>query len=333
MSQFPHDEFVKEYLPELYQEYGQVIAGADVTSERKEIDVLFIPTKPVPTTPETLGLLGKLAQTTCLLEVYRNPVTSQQIRDCIGKLVSVQNNCIKDTKREKRKIPPSQLPKLWIITPTISNELLEEFGVVEKDNWEKGVYFLPSGLYTGIIAIHQLPETIGTLWLRILGRGNKQIKAIEELKQLPSDYPNREIVLELVYGLLGKLTANQKDKQETITEDETLIMSLRQLYRDKIAEVEQQGIQQGLQQGIQQGVQQGLQQGLQQGIQQGVQQRVQQEINLFLRLLKRKIGSVSPELEIRVRNIPVDKLEDFGEALFDFNSSQDLKDWLDNYSD
>lgn len=325
MSQFPHDEFVKEYLPELYQDYGQVIAGADVISERKEIDVLFIPTKPVPTTPETLGLLGKLAQTTCLLEVYRNPVTSQQIRDCISKLVSVQQNQIKEGKREKRKIPQSQLAQLWIITPTISNKLLKEFGAMEKDNWEKGVYFLPSGLYTGIIAIHQLPETINTLWLRILGRGNKQIKAIEELKQLPSDYPNREIVLELVYGLLGKLTANQQNQQETITEDETLIMSLRQLYRDKIAEVERQGIQQG--------VQQGIQQGLQQGVQQGIQQRVQQEINMLIRQLKRKIGNVSPELEIRVRNIPIDKLEDFGEALLDFNSSQDLIHWLDNYSD
>lgn len=183
----------------------------------------------------------------------------------------------------------------------------------EKDNWEKGVYFLPSGLYTGIIAIHKLPETINTLWLRILARGKKQIKAIEELKQLPSDYLNREIVLELVYGLLGKLTANKQNQQEIITEDETLIMSLRQLYRDKIAEVERQSIQQGLQQGI--------------------QQRVQQEMNMLIRQLKRKIGNVSPELEIRVRNIPIDKLEDFGEALLDFNSTQDLTDWLDNYFD
>lgn len=90
MSQFPHDEFVKEYLPELYQNYGQVIPSADVTSERRQIDVLFIPTKPVPTTPETLGLLGKLAQTTCLLEVNRNAADREEIKDCLSKLISVQ---------------------------------------------------------------------------------------------------------------------------------------------------------------------------------------------------------------------------------------------------
>ncbi|WP_017293951.1 DUF4351 domain-containing protein [Geminocystis herdmanii] len=324
MSQFPHDEFVKEYLPELYQQYGQVIPSADVTSERRQIDVLFIPIKPVPTTPETLGLLGRLGQTTCLLEVYRNPVTIEEIWDCLGKLVSVRQNHIKDAKREKRKITKTQLPFLWIITPTISKAILKEFDAVEKGGWEDGIYFLASGFRIGIIAIHQLPVTRDTLWLRILGKGNKQIQAIEQLKALPSDYPNREIVLELVYGLLSKLTANQRNKQETIKEDETLIMSLRQLYRDKIAEVEKQGIQQG--------IQQGLQQGIQQGLQQGIQQRLQQEINMFIRLLKRKIGNVSPELENRVKNIPMDKLEDFGEALLDFNSPQDLTHWLDNYS-
>jgi hypothetical protein len=117
MSQFPHDEFVKEYLPELYQDYGEVTPSADVTSERRQIDVLFIPTKPVPTTPETLGLLGRLAQTTCLLEVYRNPVTAEQIRDCIGKLISIQQNQIKEAKREKRIITLTEAPFLWIITP------------------------------------------------------------------------------------------------------------------------------------------------------------------------------------------------------------------------
>ena len=159
MSQFPHDEFVKEYLPELYQNYGQVIPSADVTSERRQIDVLFIPTKPVPTTPETLGLLGKLAQTTCLLEVYRNAVTSEEIKDCISKLISVQQNQSKEAKREKIKINQSQLPFLWIITPTISKAILREFGAVKKENWEDGIYFFPSGLSTGIVAIHQLPVT------------------------------------------------------------------------------------------------------------------------------------------------------------------------------
>ena len=251
MSQFPHDEFAKEYLPELYQEYGIVTPSADVMSEKREIDVLFTPTKPVPTTPETLGLLGKLAQTTCLLEVYRNPVNSEQIMDCIGKLITVRNNQVKTAKKEKQN--PSQWAFLWIITPTISEKILTEFNAISRENWEKGIYFLPQGLHSGIVAIHQLPKDKNTLWLRILGKGTTQIDAIEELKALPINNPYRETILELVYGLLDKLEAKQRQKQGLIKEDETLIMSLRQIYRDKMAEVERQGLQQGLKQGLKQG--------------------------------------------------------------------------------
>ncbi|WP_017296401.1 hypothetical protein [Geminocystis herdmanii] len=239
MSQFPHDEFIKEYLPELYQDYGIVTPSADVMSEKREIDVLFTPTKPVPTTPETLGLLGKLAQTTCLLEIFRNAVNNDQIMDCIGKLITVRNNLLKSAKKEPKNQETSVF--LWIITPTISDKILTGFNANTRENWEKGVYFLPPTLCTGIIAIHQLPISKNTLWLRILGKGKTQVEAIEELKTLPLHNPHRETILELVYGLLDKLETKQRQKQGLIKEDETLIMSLRQIYRDKMAEVEQQG--------------------------------------------------------------------------------------------
>jgi hypothetical protein len=79
MSQFPHDEFVKEYLPELIQDYGEARSGENVNAERREVDVFFQPTLTgrgdlAPTTPDTLGLLGRLAQTTALFEVFRNLV-------------------------------------------------------------------------------------------------------------------------------------------------------------------------------------------------------------------------------------------------------------------
>ncbi len=247
MSQFPHDEFVKEYLPQLYKNYGVITPSADVMSEKREVDVLFSPTKPVPTSPETLGLLGKLAQTTCLLEVYRNAVNSDQIRDCISKLITVQQNLIKSAKKEGTNL--SQPAFLWIITPTISDKIRNEFDAIARENWERGIYFLPQGLYTGIVAVHQLPKNRNTLWLRILGKGKTQVKAIEELKALPVNNSYRETILELVYGLLDKLETKQRNKQGLIKEDETLIMSLRQIYLDKMAEIEKQGKLEGEKQG------------------------------------------------------------------------------------
>lgn len=306
MTQFPHDEFVKEYLPELCNDYGITTPSADVKSERRQIDVLFTPTKPVPTTPDTLGLLGKLAQQTCLFEVYHNPVRSNHIRECLGKLFDVQENEIRKAKRENRELIKENLPILWILTPTISENLLEKFQAVGKENWERGIYFPAAGLCTGIVAIHQLPVTRETLWLRILGRGGVQAKAIQELKDLPPNYPHRESILELVYGLLETIAANQKKSQAIELEEKEWIMSLRSIFQEKLAETEQKGIQQGIQAGI------------------------QQQRDLVSRLLKRKVGELPPELESQMKNLSVDKLQNLGEALLDFSTQEDLINWLEN---
>ena len=63
----------------------------------------------------------------------------------------------------------------------------------------------------------------------------------------------------------------------------------------------------------------------------GLQEGIEKEINLVIRQLSRKIGNLSPELEIRIRNLPIETLENLGEDLLDFNSLDDLISWLDNH--
>ena len=97
-------------------------------------------------------------------------------------------------------------------------------------------------------------------------------------------------------------------------------MSLRTVFREQLAQQKQEGIQEGIQQGMQRGIQQGIQKGIQQGL--------QKEMNLVIRLLTSKIGDLTPELERQVRNLPLEKLEDLGLALLQFNSVNDLITWL-----
>jgi predicted transposase/invertase (TIGR01784 family) len=55
---------------------------------------------------------------------------------------------------------------------------------------------------------------------------------------------------------------------------------------------------------------------------------------LILRLLNRRVGNVSPAVEIRIKALPLLLLEDLGEALLDFGQMSDLMSWLDaNQSD
>ena len=308
MTQFPHDEFVKEYIPELIGEYGLAKAGETVGSEMREIDVFFIPQKPVPTTPETLGLLGKLAQTTCLFEVFRNSIETHQIIECLSKLFDVQGKQRREKRKNKEIISDNEIPFLWILTPTLSSNKLENFSAQLNENiYGNGVYLFPPSLRSGLVVIHQLPVNQETLWLRMLGKGNVQQKAIEELKNLPLDYPHKDNIIELVLNLLTMLESNQKEGNILQPEDRELVMKLSPVYLERLAEKEQIGIQKGL------------------------QQRIDRDKELIIRLIQRKLGIINADLQTQVKALNIDDLETLAEDLFDMDSLEDLQQWLSNY--
>lgn len=64
---------------------------------------------------------------------------------------------------------------------------------------------------------------------------------------------------------------------------------------------------------------------MEQGIEQG---QKGEAITLILRQLSRRVGKVPPELETAIYNLALTQLEDLAEALLDFNSIQDLEQWL-----
>jgi len=58
----------------------------------------------------------------------------------------------------------------------------------------------------------------------------------------------------------------------------------------------------------------------------GMQQEAQK---LVLRLLNRRVGTLEPFLEERIRELPLVRLETLGEDLLDFTEMSDLVNWLD----
>ncbi len=61
----------------------------------------------------------------------------------------------------------------------------------------------------------------------------------------------------------------------------------------------------------------------------GIEQGKQLEAaNLVLRLLHRRLGQVSESVSEQIRQLPVEQLEDLGEALLDFENEADLLNWL-----
>ncbi|MDJ0617387.1 MAG: DUF4351 domain-containing protein [Calothrix sp. MO_192.B10] len=65
--------------------------------------------------------------------------------------------------------------------------------------------------------------------------------------------------------------------------------------------------------------------GYERGIQEG---RQEGEQTIILRLLQRRVGELSPQLQQRVQSLCLNQLEALGEALLDFTGMEDLLNWL-----
>ena len=90
-----------------------------------------------------------------------------------------------------------------------------------------------------IVVIHQLPETPETMWLRILGKGKVQQRAIAQLSSLATDYPLRIIALELLYRLQSHLVVETQEEFEP--EERELIMAIAPLFQQQVQAAQQQG--------------------------------------------------------------------------------------------
>jgi hypothetical protein len=232
MTKFPHDQFAKEYLQELLSPLGEVETSKDVTAEVREIDVWFQPTSFETEYVQSLGLLGKMAATVAVIEPFRNPVNTEGIFSCVVKLLNSRAKLGRQTNREDQRLEERQLPRLWILTPTASELLLDSFGFrapEESEGWGKGVYFLTEVWRVGLIAIHQLPK----------------VPAIPELSALPVDNPLRTNALQLLYVLQANLQANTPPIPAGDNEDQELVMAITPLFQQHLEAAKQQGQEEG----------------------------------------------------------------------------------------
>jgi predicted transposase/invertase (TIGR01784 family) len=69
--------------------------------------------------------------------------------------------------------------------------------------------------------------------------------------------------------------------------------------------------------------------GMQEGRKEGI---IEGQTALILRLLARRTGEISPEIQTRIQQLSLEQLDDLGEILLDFTSQEDLIAWLESAS-
>ena len=73
------------------------------------------------------------------------------------------------------------------------------------------------------------------------------------------------------------------------------------------------------------GREEGLEEGLEQGREEG---REQGSATLLLRILTRLCGALPEDVQLRIRRLKLEQSQNLGEALLEFQSLDDLKNWL-----
>jgi Domain of unknown function (DUF4351) len=254
-----------------------------------------------------LGLLGRIAQTPCLIEPFRNQPSTDEIRSCFLKLFQVHGNYRRQARRDETSLPEKELPYLWILASSASENLLKSFGASAHSDWGEGIYLLPPAQRTAIVSINRLPVNADTLWLRLLGKGKTQQRAIAEVIDFNARDPRRSSIL--------RLLANWKISIEItgqVSEEQELMMALSQAYLEWEQRTELRGEQRGITEGEQRGA-------------------LKEAQSLILRQLTRRLGEVS-SLMPQVQALSLAELESLGEALLDFANVGDLEGWLRSHS-
>jgi hypothetical protein len=242
MTRQPHDQYSKEALLEILAFFGGK-SEAQRFIHPKEVYYADICFEPPPTLSKTdlkkVGVLGNMITTPCLIEYFWTPPTQMETRLCLMKLFSWHGDILREAKRKKKEmdeknpqqnlqeILPKVLPRLWILTTSASKEYLASFEVKPRQPaWCNGFYFLNKALNTGIVVIDELPETLETVWLRILGTDKTQQKAIETFATLK----DKGLLLDNVLDVFHKWHEDTKVQDDLTTEDKELLMTLSPAY-------------------------------------------------------------------------------------------------------
>ncbi len=142
-----------------------------------------------------------------------------------------------------------------------------------------------------------------------LPKFNKQLAELENIQDKWIYFLKNAPDLETVPEIMGAIPAIQKAL--TIANQANLsVKELEDLDKREMFLEDQRGL-----------TIKGIEQGIQQGIQTG-------QADIIIRQLIRRLGTIEPEIQNRIRQLPTVQLENLAEAVLDFTNLSDLMTWF-----
>ena len=179
---------------------GTIVAGDPINTETQYADLRHEPDPARHAERARLGLLGRLAATPCIIEVYSQAPRAEDVRACLAKHLAHWQDCARRARSNHHARDPDQPPEklvapfLWIIAAGTPKAVLTQLRFEAWPDAPAGVYtFGGEVLHVGIVAANELPRDPTTLLVRIMAAGPLLALAVEDVALLPRDAPERVI--------------------------------------------------------------------------------------------------------------------------------------------
>jgi hypothetical protein len=223
----PFDHLAKKVGKGALDPSGNTLVQYEISRDAQHADLRHDPDRKRKRERAKLGLLGRIAASLCLLDVFAHALSAAELRACLSKHFAHWEECVRKTralnKRRKDKgLRPVPLlePLLWVIAAAASAPMLQKIGASTAEGWPPGVYFVGGDVFgVGIVVADELPRERATLLVRIMAAGPVLADAIADLAALPADAHERAVAEDILVHLqqrLGKKPSRTPEEEEFI---------------------------------------------------------------------------------------------------------------------
>ena len=191
----PFDQLAKRVGKEALNASGPTVVQYEISRDAQHADLRHDPDPARTAERARLGLLGRIAEILCLIEIFGHAPDGAEVRSCIGKHFAHWEECAtktraKNKRRKERGLPQEPLvePLLWILAATVSAPLLREMEAKAAVGWPPGVYFVGGAVFrVGIVVARELPRDRPSILVRLMAAGEGLSDALADLAALPED--------------------------------------------------------------------------------------------------------------------------------------------------
>jgi hypothetical protein len=242
------DQFAKGLLEKALSTIGEVRTQVEILGEVQAADVWFLPARACEAERTRLGLLGRMAETGCLLEPFHAAPGADATLDCLTKQLTLRRNLVREARKDDRG--PPEIPRLWILSAGRPMTVLDGLALQPLAGWPTGVWQAAPLLSMRLIVLRDLPETRDTLPLRLMGAGGTLVRAMAELNALPDEEWEPRAFVPLLLANPIKIPQDLTDEENPDEDYMGYAATLEAIYAKMERRIFEKGIEKGAEKGL-----------------------------------------------------------------------------------